>query len=291
MGAQITAITGLQNLTNLQDFRADWNALETIDLSGLTNLTYLDVSDCDELGSTGVKSMNVTGCTALESLYIDDNDFSAGFPDLSSCTSLQYFDADQCGISGSLNLSNLPALQGFDLYGNGELTEVIVSSTQPLGDGRNLNFAACSLTQTALDNILQQLSSGSVNGGYIDFSQDGGGNNAVPSLNRGLPALRNLVDDKGWNFNGDANYNVRLDNVTDVYPTVQEACDAVTNNYLETRYLYIGTNIEIGNRIFTDENLVYPAPDGYFGLSGDGAWSYQISGGDGTIIAEAPCGV
>ena len=288
MGAQITAITGLQNLTNLQDFRADYNALETIDLSGLTNLTYLDVSDCDELGSTGLKSMNVTGCTALESLYIDDNDFSAGFPDLSFCTSLQYFDADQCGISGSLNLSNLPALKGFDLYGNGELTEVIISSTQPLGDGgRNLNFSACSLTQTALDNILQQLSSGSVNGGNIDFSQDGGGNNALPSLNRGLPAFRNLVVNKGWNYTIDGYFETIT--ATTVYSSSAEACTALGNNETSNLYIYTGTNIEVGNYIFTDTDLLYPVPAGFIATAGDGSWSYQISGSNGLIVSQSAC--
>ena len=288
MGAQITSITGLQNLPNLQEFRADWNALETIDLSGLTNLTYLDVSDCDELGSTGVKSMNVTGCTALESLYIDDNDFSAGFPDLSSCTSLQYFDADQCGISGSLNLSNLPALKGFDLYDNGELTEVIISSTQPLGDGNNLNFAACSLTQTALDNILQQLASSSVSNGYIDFSQDGGGNNALPSLERGIPALATMVDNKGWSLQAESYSETRT--TTAIYGTALEACTALGNNETGTFYLYTQTTTEAGNRIFTDSRLHYPATDGFFGNVNDGLW-YEVSGSNGFIIASGSCGV
>jgi hypothetical protein len=288
MSTNIKTITGLQNLPNLQNFDADFNSLQTVDFSGLTNLTYIDISDCfdgDTYDDT-LTSFNVTGCTALTELRVDDNNFSAGFPDLSSCTSLIYFDADQCNLEGLLNLSNIPALKGFDLSGNDNLTEVIISSTQPLGqDGYSLNFNTCtSLTQTALDNILQQLSSGSVNGGSINFQSS-----AVPSLNVGLPALRNLVDDKGWSFNGNANYNVRLDNVTDIYPTSGEACTAASNNFLETRYIYIGTNVEVGNRIFTDENLVFPLADGYFGELGDGTWIYQVSGGDGTIVAQTTC--
>ena len=284
MGAQITAITGLQNLTNLQDFRADWNALETIDLSGLTNLTYLDVSDCDELGSTGVKSMNVTGCTALESLYIDDNDFSTGFPDISTCTALTYFDADGCRLAGSIDLSNLPALNGFDLNGNTDLTEVIISSTQPLGDGQSLYFGGCSsLTQTALDNILQQIASSSVSNGYIDF-----GNTTIPSLERGIPALATMVDNKGWSFDSDTYSETRT--TTAIYGTALEACTALGNNETGTFYVYTGTTIEAGNRIFNDSRLHYHITDGFFGNVNDGLW-YEVSGSNGFIVASGSCGV
>ena len=282
MASHLISITGLQNLPNLQNFNADWNALETIDFSGLTNLTYIDVSDCEELTSTGLKSMNVTGCTALTDFRIDDNDFSAGFPDISTCTSLQYFDADQCGLSGSIDLSNLPALNGFDLNGNTDLTEVIISSTQPLGNGESLYFGGCSsLTQTALDNILQQLSSGSVSGGYIDFQ-----NSVIPSLERGIPALTNMYNNKSWNF--DANGYSETKTTTDIYGTSGEACTALTNNQTITLYVYTQTTIEGGNRIFTDNRLLTPVSNGYFGNVDDGLW-YQVSGSNGFIVASGSC--
>ena len=287
--AALTSITGLQNLTNIIQFHADYNSLTSIDFSGMSSLTLIDISDNEVPGDSthSLTSVNLSGCTSLETLRIDDSEFSAGFPDLSDCTSLQWLDADDSYLSGSVDISNAPALRGFDFSQNSDVTEIIISKDQPLGDGEEVNINACtSLTQTSLDNILQQLSSGSVNGGYINFS-----NTVAPSLNVGLPALRNLVDDKGWTYDTIANYNVRLDNVTDVYPTAQEACDAAANNWLETRYIYIGTNVEVENRIFTDENLVFPLADGYFALLGDGAWTYQVSNGDGTIIAQAPCGV
>lgn len=182
MGAHLISIAGLQNLPNLQNFNADYNAFQTIDFSGLSNLTNIDISDCEELGSTGVKSINVSGCTALTDIRFDDNDFSAGFPDFSDCTSLDYFDADQCILQGSIDLSNLPALRGFDLSGNTDVTEVIISSTQPLGDGESVYINNCSsFTQTALDNVIQQLASGSVSNGYANFN-----NTDVPSLERGV---------------------------------------------------------------------------------------------------------
>lgn len=284
MASHLISITGLQNLPNLQNFNADYNAMQTMDFSGLTNLTYIDISDCDELGSTGVKSIDVTGCTALTDIRIDDNDFSAGFPDFSTCTSLEYIDFDGCNLQGSLDLRNIPTLKGFDASSNTNLTSIIISSAQPLGNGMSINLSNCSsLTQTVLDNILQQLSSGSVSGGYISFSST-----VSPSLNRGVPALRNLVDDKGWNFNSD-NYSQQLLNVTYGYATSGEACTALTNNTTgDPRYVYTGTTIQIGNRIFDDNNLIYPMIDGFFGNFDDGKW-YQVSGSNGVIVASGSC--
>ena len=86
--AAITTITGFQNLPNLTTLNLDGssNGCETIDVSGCTSLTYLDVSDMDipGTGTPSLKYLNVEGCTALVELYIDDSDFSEGFPDLSS---------------------------------------------------------------------------------------------------------------------------------------------------------------------------------------------------------------
>jgi len=286
--AALTSITGLQNLTNIQQFHADENSLTSIDFSGMSSLTLIDISDNDvpDSGTPSLTSVNLSGCTSLETLRIDDSEFSAGFPDLSDCTSLQFIDADDSHMSGSIDISNLPALRGFDFSQNGDLTELIISKDQPLGDGEEVDIESCtSLTQTSLDNILQQLSSGSINEGYINFS-----NTVAPSLNRGLPALRNLVDDKGWSYSLTANYKQRLDNVTDIYPTIGEACTAATNNLLEIRYIYTGTSVEVGNRVFSDAELVYPIADGYFGELGDGTFIYQVSGGDGTIVAQTTCG-
>lgn len=196
MASHITSITGLQNLPNLQYFRADWNALQTLDLSGLTNLILADVSDNDELGSTGLKTINLSGCTSLEEIRLDDNDFSGGFPDLSGLNNLNWIDFDQCGITGSIDISNLPSLRYLDLSGNLDLTEVIISSTQPLGDAGDLYFNNCALTQNSVDNILVQLSLNSINGAYLDLT---GGTNASPGPT-GLAASAVLAG-RGWSVN------------------------------------------------------------------------------------------
>jgi hypothetical protein len=152
----------------------------SVDLSGLTNLTWVDISDCDRINSvsSSLTSVNLTGCTGLIELRLDDSDFSEGIPNLTGLSSLEWIDMDQCGLVGSINLSFLASLRGFDLSGNSSMTEVIISSTQALCDGQEINLFGCGLTQQSVDNILVALSTNGVSGGYISLH---GGTNASPS--------------------------------------------------------------------------------------------------------------
>jgi hypothetical protein len=206
----ITSITGLQNLTGLVNFYADYNGLQSVNLSNLPNLVEVDISD-QSLSGTGPKcltSVNLSGSTAIEQLRLDDSDFSGGIPNLSGLNSLQFIDLDQSGITGTVDISNLPALEDFDFSGNTELTGLIISSSQSLGfDGQELYASNCALTQTAVDNILVALSESDVESGYIDLS---GGDNASPSQT-GIDAANVLVDDKNWSLDYDVtaiNYTV-----------------------------------------------------------------------------------
>jgi len=179
--APIKSISRLQTLANLQEFRADYNALESVDFSGLTNLTYIDISDCDlvDTNTPSLTSVNLSGCYNLIELRVDDSDFSGGFPDLVGLVNLEFFDADQSLIAGSLDISMLPSLTGFDLNGNTDLTEIIIDSSQPLGNGGyDVNAYNCDLTEEAVDNILVALSTNGVSGGYVELN---GGTNATPS--------------------------------------------------------------------------------------------------------------
>jgi hypothetical protein len=199
--ASLTSITGLQNLTNLERFVADDHNLTSVNLSGLSNLLHVDVGDnqLPDSGTRSLTSINLRGCTSLTYLRLDDSDFSAGFPDLSDCTSLTYIDFDQCSIVGSVDVSNLTALETFDFAGNTELTELIISSTQPLGGDGELLINDCALTQTAVDNILIALADNSVSNGYILMdNRDGSGTNAAPGA-AGSAALNDLTG-KGWSY-------------------------------------------------------------------------------------------
>jgi hypothetical protein len=70
--AAITVIRGLQNLTNLEFLRLDDNsgALESIDVSEMTSLIVLDLSDMEIPGTStpSLKQVNVSGCINLRTL-------------------------------------------------------------------------------------------------------------------------------------------------------------------------------------------------------------------------------
>lgn len=204
MATTITSVTGLQNLTNLQRFNADWTSLQTVDLSGLTQLTQVDISDTIRLDNEGpsLTSVNLTGCTLLSELRLDDSDFSEGIPNITGLTNLFYLDMDQCGISGDVDLSMLTSLGGFDLSGNN-----ITSVTLPESNIDNVTLYDNNLSESEVDNVLQWLDGSGVANGYVDVS--GSGNAAASSA--GLTAKANLQS-KGWDVyvNEPANTNMSL---------------------------------------------------------------------------------
>jgi len=195
MATVITSITSLQNLTNLQTFHADWNSLTTVNLSGLTQLVNVDVSDTELLDGSGNPSLtgiNLSGCTALQELRLDDSNFSAGIPDISGLNALQWIDMDQCSISGTIDISgsSFNNLTGFDLSGND-----ITSITLPEASLNNVNLNNNALTATAVDYTLQWLAGSSVENGTVNLA---GGTNAIPTENSA--AARAILQDRGWNI-------------------------------------------------------------------------------------------
>jgi Leucine-rich repeat (LRR) protein len=282
MGATITSFTGLQNLTNIERFKADYNSLTSINLSGMSTLIEVDLSDNDlpDSSTNSLSSVNLSGCTSLESLYLDDNDFSAGLPNLSDCTSLELIDFDQCNLVGSVDISNLPALEQFDFNGNLGLTELIISSTQPLGsNGRELLADDCALTQTAVDNILVALASGSVSGGYIQLDNDNDeGTNATPG-EAGRESLF-ILNSRGWSFDV-TNGNHTM--FTMAYEAVSGSVCASVN--LGSYYIVSGSNLQVGNKLYQNSDAWNPAANGFYAT---GSVYYQVSG-SGLIIATGSC--
>jgi hypothetical protein len=195
MAASIVSITGLQNLPNLQNFNADFNGLQSVNLSGLTNLALVDISDNNVpgWGTNSLTSVNLSGCTDLSELRLDDSDFSAGIPSLAGLTNLTLIDFDQCNISGVVDLSGLPALENLDFSSNTALTSIIIADTQPI-----VYFYAsgCALTETAVDDILVVLSDNGVTGGDVELD---GGTNAIPSAT-GL-AAKLVLEGNFWTVN------------------------------------------------------------------------------------------
>jgi hypothetical protein len=287
MAAALTSITGLQNLTNLQRFVADENNLTSVNLSGLSNLNHVDVGD-NELPGTDTNSLtsiNLSGCTSLTYLRLDDSDFSAGFPDLSDCTDLEYIDFDGCGLVGSVDISNLTSLETFDFEVNTELTELIISSTQPLGGGGELLVNDCALTQTAVDNILVALASGSVSNGYIKIDNDNNeGTNATPG-EVGREALF-VLNERGWSFDI---VNGNHTELTVARESLEE--DICASTYTVTQYIASGSAIEVGNKLYLNSAAWDPAIDSWYRLDGDGSIKFEVSGSKGEIISVDPCGV
>lgn len=192
MAAVITSITGLQNLPNLEIFNADFHGLVSVNLSNLPNLINVDISDCDIPGTStsSLTSVNLSSSTSVIELRLDDSNFSAGVPNISTLTSLQILDLDQCNISGILDLSGFPAIYDIDVNGNTGLTSVIISDTQPINE---FNASNCNLTETAVDDILVVLSNNGVLNGTAYLY---GGTNAIPSVT-GLAAIA-VLEGNGW---------------------------------------------------------------------------------------------
>ena len=196
MAATLTSIRGLQNLTNLQDLALDWNSLTEVDLSGMSSLIYVDISDQNSPNveeDNCLTSVNLSGCTAIEELRLDDSDFSNGMPDLTGLNELRVIDFDQCGIIGTVDISGFPLLERFDFNGNAGLNRIIISSSQPLGGNGALDADDCALTQTAVNNILIALAANVIDNGYVDLI---GGTNAIPGAS-GLAAKATL-EGRGW---------------------------------------------------------------------------------------------
>ena len=190
------SITNLQNLTNLEGFRADYNSLVSVDLSGMNKLTWVDISDCEEIGSgdNSLTNVNLTGCTDLLELRLDDSDFSAGLPNLRGLVNLQNLDVDDSGLSGLIDLSYLPSLERCDLSSNDGITAVTISRSQPIGANEStLDLDGCSLTQAAVDFVLVELSLNSIVDGFVDITGPG---NAIPSAT-GL-AAKTVLESRGW---------------------------------------------------------------------------------------------
>ena len=194
MAAVITSITDLQNLPNLQTFNAEFNGLQSVNLSGLTSLLNVDISDNNIPGGStnSLTSVNLSGSTAVEELLLDGSDFSAGIPSLVGLTSLSIIDFDQCSISGVVDLSGLSVLTELDFSGNTALTSIIIADTQPISNFYGNN---CALTETAVDDILVTLSNSIVSSGFVNIT---GATNAFPSAT-GFAAKITLRDGKNWN--------------------------------------------------------------------------------------------
>jgi len=192
MAAVITSVTGLQNLTNLNNFNADYNGLQSVNLSGLTNLILVDISDNDIPGGStnSLTSVNLSGCTALQELRLDDSEFSGGIPSLAGLTSLSTVQFGRVNSPSIIDMSGVVNLADADFFQNTNLTSLIIADTQPIF---YLGVRNCALTETAVDDILVILSNNGVSNGEVTLD---GGTSATPSAT-GL-AAKTVLEGNGW---------------------------------------------------------------------------------------------
>lgn len=284
MSAVVTSVRGLQNLTNLQTFNADYNGFQTIDLSGMPSLAYVDVSDCDlqGVGQPSLTSVNLTDSTNIVDLRLNDSNFSTNnlshIIGLSNLSNLEVFDIRQSGISGTIDMSNFPNLYSLNVAGNGQLTDTIITGSQPI---TYFNGNDCNFSQEVIDNVLTALSENGTTSGEVAINGAGMG---IPS-EIGVSAIRTLSAN-GWYIFPNSYSSVF--NVTDTYPTEGEACTDLGNAIFSLgAFTYVDTNIQIGNYVYSDDLLVTPRADGWFGLQNDGK-IYLVSG-SGLIVSQSTC--
>ena len=110
-------ITGSTAITN---FQASGEALETLDLTGCTELTYVYAYD-----KANLTMLKLDGCSKLTSVSVYNNPkfttFSASGLDVLESLSL-----NNCDLT-SVSLSNMPSLKGLYVYDNANLTTLDVS--------------------------------------------------------------------------------------------------------------------------------------------------------------------
>jgi hypothetical protein len=275
MSAPIKTLTGLQNLPNLRELRADWNALESIDLSGCTNLEWIDISDCDLTDGSGNPSLtqvNITGCTSLIELRVDDSDFSqngiGSIIGLAGASSLVAVDLDQCGISGAVDLSSLSSLETLDLSGNTGITSVSISISKPI---LNLYLGGCALTQSAVNSIVTQLAASTIISGYLDVSS---GTNASPSV--AASAALATLDSKSWGQSYNYPISVQWDLTASSDPAAACAANDPMTSYSVTHYTASGTLTQ-GNIFYGNMLLTQYASDGLW--YSDGSIRFQTVSG------------
>jgi Leucine-rich repeat (LRR) protein len=120
----ITDLTGIQDFVSLNELKCYSNALTTIDVSSLTNLTYLHV------GNTSLTNIDVSPLTNLTFLSISSNSLTT--LDVSSLINLTYLNA------------NYNSLTTLDVSLLANLTDLRVShnslTTLNVANGNNTNF-------------------------------------------------------------------------------------------------------------------------------------------------------
>ena len=126
-GKSISNLQGIKYFTALKELRCYNNPMTSLDVSGLTALTYLDCAPTDSYTGTKLTSLNVSGCTNLETLLCYNTNISS--LSVSDCTNLKKLDCHNCtrltslivinkSSLNTLNCSNCTALTSLTCFNN-----------------------------------------------------------------------------------------------------------------------------------------------------------------------------
>ena len=104
----ITSLKGIEYCKNLINLECDFNAITSLDLSGLDKLEYVDCS------YNLIKTVNLSGCTSLKQFYGNMNEI--GILDFQECPNLQLIQAyknklTSCDVGEMSNLVYLDVSQ------------------------------------------------------------------------------------------------------------------------------------------------------------------------------------
>lgn len=76
--------------------------------------------------------------------------------------------------------------------------------------------------------------------------------------------------------------------ITATFATASDACTEITNNNFTLGYIPNDTVVEIGNYVYSDEVLLTPLSEGWFGYATDGN-VYFVTGSEGLITTSSVC--
>ena len=180
----ISNLQGIQLFTGLKELRCFNNPMTSLDVSALTQLTFLDcaptsnytgtkltslnVSGCVNLENlacynTNITSLNVSNCTKLKQLYCYNTKLTSltltgksqlQTLDCSNCKSLTYLNCKQCALT-YLEVTGNTALQTLLCYENPNLTTIrgLANCT----DLQYLDCEDCKITDLSALNSLDNL--------------------------------------------------------------------------------------------------------------------------------------
>ncbi len=146
-GANISSFVGIEAFSNVQEVVAGSNNLTTFDATVLPNLKKIFISD-----NYNLISINVSGMTSLEELYISSNALAS--LNLSSLPNLKKIHCGENDLT-SLTISGLPNLTHINLqenfYGDpSTLQELIISDLPAI---REIDIENCQLSSLDVSGI------------------------------------------------------------------------------------------------------------------------------------------